>query len=301
MTLPRAVLPGRCYFMTRRCTQRQFLLRPDAKTNQALLYCLALAADRYEMDVYWLGTTSNHYHDGIGDPCGHYPAFIAYFHRLVAKVLNARWGRWENFWATEQTNVVELVEANDGFGKMIYSLANPVLSGLVAKVVHWPGASSLQAQLSDGTLTISRPRWFFRDEGDMPKEVKILFTRLPGFEHLSKAEWRERVLAAIAEQERKAAEQRRRSRSIVIGRRAVLRQSPFATPRRGEPRRGLRPRVACRNKWRRVEALARNTDFLERYRKAYRVLRAGAKRATFPAGTYQLRVLGLVRTEPPPS
>ena len=285
--------------MTRRCPQRLFLLRPDEKTNQALLYCLAVAADRYEMDVYWLGTVSNHYDDGMGDPCGHYAAFLAYFHKLVAKVLNARWGRWENFWASEQTSVVGFVEADDGFGRMIYSLANPVLCGLVDKVVHWPGASSLHAQLHDKTLTIERPKWFFRDDGDMPKEVKLRFTRLPGYEHLSRSEWRERVLAAIDEQESKEARQRRRKGTKVLGRRAVLRQSPFATPRRGEPRRGLRPRVACRNKWRRIEALARNADFLARYRKAYRAMRAGREQARFPAGTYQLSVLGLVRTEPP--
>ena len=101
MTQPREVLPGRSYLITRRCTQRQFLLRPDARTNQAVLYCLAEAAQRFEMDIYWLGTTSNHYHDGVGDPHGNYPEFIAHFHRMLAKLMNARWGRWENFWASE--------------------------------------------------------------------------------------------------------------------------------------------------------------------------------------------------------
>lgn len=62
---------------------------------------------------------------------------------LVARVLNARQGRWHDFWATEQTNVVELVEADGGFGKMIHSPADPVLRGLVGEVVHWPGAGSL--------------------------------------------------------------------------------------------------------------------------------------------------------------
>ena len=33
MSLPREVLPGRCYLITRRCTQRTFLMRPDAATN----------------------------------------------------------------------------------------------------------------------------------------------------------------------------------------------------------------------------------------------------------------------------
>ena len=37
MTLPREVIPGRFYMVTRRCTQRLFLLRPDEETNNAFL------------------------------------------------------------------------------------------------------------------------------------------------------------------------------------------------------------------------------------------------------------------------
>ena len=44
MTLPREVIPERFYMVTRRCTQRLFLLRPDSETNNVFLYCLAEAA-----------------------------------------------------------------------------------------------------------------------------------------------------------------------------------------------------------------------------------------------------------------
>src|SRR5215471_5225773 len=49
--LPRQVLPRQFYLVTRRCAQRQFLLRPDAATNNAFLYCLIVAALRSEIDV----------------------------------------------------------------------------------------------------------------------------------------------------------------------------------------------------------------------------------------------------------
>jgi len=38
--LPRPVLPRQFYLITRRCTQRQLLLRPDRETNNAFTYCL---------------------------------------------------------------------------------------------------------------------------------------------------------------------------------------------------------------------------------------------------------------------
>ena len=43
---PRPVLPRQFYLITRCCTQRQLLLRPDAATNNAFLYCLIDAAVR---------------------------------------------------------------------------------------------------------------------------------------------------------------------------------------------------------------------------------------------------------------
>ena len=58
MTQPREVLPGQFYLLTRRCTQRQFLLRPDPDTNNAFTYCLAVAAQKYDIDVPPVGLSS---------------------------------------------------------------------------------------------------------------------------------------------------------------------------------------------------------------------------------------------------
>ena len=57
---PRQVLPGQFYLLTRRCTQRQYLLRPDRDANDTFLYCLAEAAQRFGIDVILPSTMSNH-------------------------------------------------------------------------------------------------------------------------------------------------------------------------------------------------------------------------------------------------
>jgi putative transposase len=44
--IPRQVLPRQFHRITRRCTQRQFLLRSDPATNNVFLYCLIHAALR---------------------------------------------------------------------------------------------------------------------------------------------------------------------------------------------------------------------------------------------------------------
>ena len=51
MSLPRAILPGRCYMITRRCSERRFFMRPDRETNNAFVYCLALAARKASVSI----------------------------------------------------------------------------------------------------------------------------------------------------------------------------------------------------------------------------------------------------------
>lgn len=112
--LPRQVLPRQFYLITRRCTQRHLLLRPDAVTSNAFLYCLIDAALRCEIDVLLAYAASNHYHAVIYDRAGRYPEFIEHFHKLVARSQNALRGRWENFGSSEQTCVVKLVGRDAG-------------------------------------------------------------------------------------------------------------------------------------------------------------------------------------------
>ncbi len=71
----------------------------------------------------------------------------------------------------------------------------------------------------------------------------------------------------------------------------VLAQKAFARPAPGEPRFKLNPRIAARDKWKRIEAISRLKGFLEEYRDAWRARRSGARNVRFPAGTYLLRIL----------
>jgi putative transposase len=76
----------------------------------------------------------------------------------------------------------------------------------------------------------------------------------------------------------------------VLGVAAVLAQKPSARPAPGEPRRMLNPRIAARDKWKRIEALARLRQFLTDYRAAWERFRRGVRNVVFPAGTYLLRI-----------
>jgi putative transposase len=288
MSLPRAVVPGRSYMITRRCSERRFFLRPDPETNNAFIYCLALAAERYGVKVIFTVTMSNHHHTGIVDVEGKLPDFLAHFHKLVAKHQNALRGRWEAMWATEQTSAVELTEPEDVFEKMVYALVNPVVDHLVEKVEDWPGVNSLAASLSGKPLAAKRPGTFFRPDGDTPPSISLSLFVPPELSLGSRPAFIERLAERVRAAEKAAAAERQETGERVVGHSAVRAQRWNDSPQSREPRRGLDPRVACKNTWRRVEALARNKVWLESYRRARAAFVAGVE-AAFPAGTFWLR------------
>jgi putative transposase len=301
MSIPREVLPRHTYLITRRCTQRQFLMRPDAETNNAFIYCLAEAAQRHGIQVLFTVAMSNHHHTGIYDPDGNDPAFLEHFHKLFAKCQNALRGRWENFWAAEQTSVVRLVDPVDVVAKMTYALTNPVKDGLVERAHHWPGVSSLTAMLHGKGLTARRPRHFFRDEGSMPEVVTLSFARPAGFQELSDGEFGALVNERVRQVEEAAARERARTGRQVLGRKAVLSQHWNSRPASREPRRNLDPRVAARNKWSRIEALLRNKAFRDAYAAARASFLGGVRDVLFPPGTYWLRRFASALCVPAPA
>jgi REP element-mobilizing transposase RayT len=286
MTLPREVIPGRFYMITRRCTQRQFLLRPDAETNNAFLYCLAEAAQRCNIAVLLTCAMSNHHHTVIFDRDGTVPAFTEHFHKLLAKCQNAWRGRWENLWASEQVCVVHLVDPVDVMHKLVYVATNPVKDRLVDKVHHWPGVNGLAALLGGHTLHATRPRHFFRPNGPMPAAVTLTFALPP--ELGDPKPLLDALRAQVAATEDAVAAERMRTGARVLGRRTILRQSWRSCPASLEPRRNLRPRIAARNQWARLEAIRRNREFLSTYRDA-RVRWLSGAEVSFPVGTYWLR------------
>ena len=272
--------------VTRRCTQRQFLLRPDPKTNNAFVYCLAVAAQRNPIAVIDFVQMSNHLHDALYDRLGNAPAFYEDFHKLLAKCMNARWGRWENFFSSEQVNVVRLETREDLINKLVYIATNPVKDGLVERVDDWPGSSGYRALLSGEPLRATRPKHFFAEDGTMPEEVTLHLTIPP--ELGDRDEILAEVQARVAAFEEEAARKRARTGKRVLGRYAVLRQSWRDSPTSREPRRGLRPTIAARSLWARLEAIQRKRDFITAYRRARQALIAGTP-IPFPPGTYWLR------------
>jgi putative transposase len=286
VTAPRRIVPGTTYLVTRRCSERRFFLRPSALTNAMFLFVLALAARIYGIQVHAYCVLSNHYHLLLTDPEARLPEFMRYLDGLVARAVNCALGRWEGFWSSDHSySAVEPVAPEDVVSKTAYLIANPVAAGLVRTAAEWPGLVSLPSALGVAKLVAPRPTVFFRADGDTPASATLELTPPPGF---TADEYRRQVAAVVNATE----EGKRRELGVdgFLGAARVRKQNPSAHPAPGEPRRELSPRVAGRDKWKRIEALSRLVTFLRDYRAAWNDRRAGVLAVIFPAGTYQLRV-----------
>jgi hypothetical protein len=100
------------------------------------------------------------------------------------------------------------------------------------------------------------------------------------------------VRAAVAKAEGLARDERLATGRALLGRKAVLRASAFDSPSSSEPRRNLRPAIACKDKTRRIAEIEKLIQFHLAHRAARLSFRAGMRDVEFPAGSYQIRRWG---------
>ena len=277
--------------MTRRIRQRCFLLRPSPRTNQLLAYVLAVVSRKWGVEVHAVTAMSNHWHACLSDPHGSIVEFQRDCHQFITRALNAQHGEFESAWASEPTSRVECERPEDLIDKIAYTMANPVEAGLVRYGHSWPG---LRRAWPCKPHSVERPPKFFRGAdvgGEWPEVAVLELTRPPGNDELSDEDLAAAIHAAIEEREAKFRAEHDAEGRPFLGRRKVLDQPRHGRPRTREPRFDISPKVACRDKWRRIERLQANQLWWVDYREALARWRAGDRDVVFPAGTYKMRVV----------
>jgi hypothetical protein len=300
VSLARPVFKKAKLMLARRVRGRTFLLRPSKRTNQIVRYVVAVMVRRWRVTLHAIMTMGNHWHVCLSDPEGNVVDFQRDCHSFIARALNAAHGEFESVWSSAQSSRVECVDAADLVGKIAYTMANPVEAGLVRYGRSWPG---VRHAWPCKPRVIRRPTRFFRgrdDGGDWPDEIELELSRPPGYDDLSDDELTAVIHAAIDEREERFRREHDEAGRPALGRKGVLAQRRHGQPRSVEPRFGISPKVACRNKWRRIERLAANKRWLIDYQHARWCWTAGDRNAIFPAGTYKMRVIHAVACAPAP-
>ena len=85
-----------------------------------------------------------------------------------------------------------------------------------------------------------------------------------------------------------------------MGAKKIRKQRPLNSPRTRQRKGRVNPRVAARDKWKRIEALQRLKDFVNSYKEAFARWKEGEGEVLFPAGTYWLCRYAGVKAHAPP-
>ena len=147
--------------ITRRCTRRTFMLKPTPGVTKIVTYCLAVAVERYGIRLHSAAVESTHYHLTLTDPRGKLPDFERDFDSLVARALNAAYGRGEYFWAPSSFSSVELPDRASILEKMVYVAVNPTKDGLVSHPRKWPGLITLPSHAGTRVIGAEKPKSAF--------------------------------------------------------------------------------------------------------------------------------------------
>lgn len=250
MTMPRQVVAGRTYMVTRRCLEGRFFFTPDegGKVEEAQLYCVGLAARNTGLKVHAYVFMPNHYHQVMTDPQGEMPAGLQQLNSNLARVFNDKLERKDAlFEGSRSYSAVRCVTRMAVLERMAYTVTNPVAAGLVETPEEWPGAISLPKNFGKW-IVAKRPEWFFRknkkgagkrkraqkadaqgvDPVDpQPDEVRFKLERPPEFKDTTNAEF-VRLFELAIEERMEAIRADRKARKLhgFVGRRRILGQNP---------------------------------------------------------------------------
>ena len=145
MSLARRLAAHQAHAISRRCAGRCFFLLPTAWCRQLIGYCFGLACEKYPfVALHALVAMTNHLEAVATDthsPPGQsqVPRFFGYAHSLIAKAMNHRYGRGENFWAPGSYRNLEIHDEPALLDRLVYALANPAAADLVETLDDWPG------------------------------------------------------------------------------------------------------------------------------------------------------------------
>ena len=283
MTQPRPVIAGASYFITRRCSKREFLMVPDSETRNAFAYLLAWAAKEYNVQIHAAEMMSNHYHACVTDTDGRLPEFFQALHHFFAKFQNVKHGRWDAFWEAKQTAIDILGDGLDVRRQAIYTIANPVRANLVEHVEEWIGLRAIWTDKKTRHIHVKRPERFF-DSERWPETMALELT--PPRDRISKIE-EDRALIAeeLANIEKESTAARARQGKAVFGILHVLSRGPGDFPKKHEARRIPRKNIFAHDPELRRALGIMLRGFQAEHRRCYEQMRDGIA-VTFPDHTW---------------
>lgn len=304
-------IPPRCLVeVSARTIQARYLLRPGAELNRRFVGILARAQRLYDVRIHAVACLSNHWH-GLLSPkdAWHLAGFMSYVQGNLAREAGDLHDWKGPFWGDRYHAVLVSEEPEVQYRRLSYCLAQGTKEGLVARPELWPGVHGVHA-LRDGTPL--RGVWYDRTafclaarcQGNPPSledytyEEILRLDPLPCWEAegLSDDEIQERVGEIVDQIADEAATEHETNGTRPSSPAVLLRVHPHQRPER--TKRTPLPLVHAAT--REVRQIFREAYalFIDAYRAAAELLRAGHGDVVFPEGSFPPRLPFVPLLEP---
>ena len=225
------------FFVTVRCFQGRYLLRPSPETNEVLGGVLSRAVRLHGVELFSFSVISSHIHLVVRAPRGNLPRFMQYLLTNVSKKVG-RLVEWSgNFWE-RRYSAEPILDETALLERVRYVLSHGVKEGLVRRCRDWPGLSSLPLMLDGQSRSFRWFNWTRRTSGNSrrvrrrlldsrwaePEELRL--TPLPN----GALQNRQALRRFLRRTVRAIEEQGSRQYLTVLGRLEVLKQRPHTKP-----------------------------------------------------------------------
>lgn len=283
------------YFVTNRCIEAMFLLRPDddEETQRICLACLAWAAQKHKVEIFAYVFMSNHFHLLVRAPHMNLGEFMRDFQRELAARINRHRGRTGTVFPRPY-DAPKVIGDDMQLEKLRYILNNPCLSDLVHHPADWPGVSSWESHRT-GEAQVGRLidykelRRLRRKEPSTPREKAMRsdpleLAKLPMWEDKTDEEVRQLVVKHLEEQATERQKERARRRQKVVGPTKIKRKTFRYIP--PSPKRTPRVKCLCADVVKKKKYLEERITTVDAYKRAMGRWRRGKSKVRFPTGTY---------------
>lgn len=297
MSRPLRFQPSRSLVLvTQRTFQGRLLLRPCETLNQLIVGLLAKAQQRHPLVLHAAAFLSNHFHLLVSPEDAHHLAdFMAYFTSRLAREV-ARLQGWEGtvFPIRYRTTLVSEEEPIQ-VATLRYVLAHGCKEGLVERPEDWPGVHCARAL---GTGQPLSGAWIDRTAlcraqrrartkpklEDHRHPASLRFEPLPCWSDLAPSRYQARVRELCDQIAELCARERQRRGVGVLGAAAVLEQNPHDPVPLAAPT--PNPLVLAASRRAREALLQAYQCFVDAFRLAAELLKAGLREVCFPPGSF---------------
>jgi len=289
-----------CFLGTIRTENSRLWFINNPKLEQRILAYLARYQELFGVRIYAFIIMGNHYHLLARFPRSNKAAFFQAFNAIIAKLTNCHVEAFEGgrLWA-RRVRVQAVPRNEDVEREFFYCALNPVSSGLTRTISSHRSYSSFTDAVYDRRKTFTVINWAEYNNRkrfnsclkphDYATQHTLIYSRLPGYEQMTKRQYVEVIHKKLEANRIKAIEKRLSEGKGFATAESLAKQASGAKPRftKRSKRDSHRPLILTLCMETKEQFLSWYFSMLDAYRLASRRFRAGDSLQVFPPGTYQ--------------